>query len=117
MGARFTAEHLAELLELPVRDVHVPEWGDVSVRIQGLSALEYSQWRERHNLETDTESVQLEAVTDIVQRSVVDEDGNRLIEPGAAFPPARVAGLMTVFNACLDLNVISARAAEQAEKN
>ncbi len=115
-----TREEILQVQDLPVEDVHVPEWGGW-VRVRGLTA------EERDRLEASIlegqgkhTRVKMENVrAKLVAMTVVDEEGNRLFtdEDVAALAKKSATAMQRVFDVAMRLSGLTEEAMEELAKN
>jgi len=120
-GKRFlTRDEILQVQDLPVEDVHVPEWGGW-VRVRGLTAEERDRF-EASILEGQGKHarVKMENIrAKLVAMTVVDEEGNRLFtdEDVAALAKKSAAAVQRVFDVAMRLSGLTEAAVEELAKN
>lgn len=98
--------------------VEVPEWG-CTVYVKTMTGAEREAWA-KSLLGADKKPDPQEFQAKLVVRTLVDEDGEPIFEPGDAATLHRehsAAVIGTLFKAADKLNALGLEAVEQAEKN
>ena len=111
-----TREQILESLDLPMRDVEVPEWGG-TVRVATLSAFDRIEWEQQTfpNGEVDSKRY----ATALVARCVVDENGTRLFTDDdiEALGRKSLRALNRVRDVATRLNALTGSDVDAMEKN
>ncbi len=115
-----TREDILRAQDLPVEEVHVPEWGGW-VRVRGLTAEERDRF-EASILEGQGKHtrVKMENIrARLVALTVVDEVGHRLFsdEDVAALAKKSAAAVQRVFDVAMRLSGLTEEAVEELAKN